>query len=229
MGNRVDHGRKHWYRGQTRERGINIPSLQGWRVGLIDAYKWQPTPVFLPGESHGCRSLVGYSPWGHRVRRDWATSLTVRARWLSGKESACQYRRHRFDPRVEMIPWRRKWQPAPVFLPGKSSGQRSLAGYSHKESATTKHTQIGRRASFSSQRVQTPLQIQPFDRTGTKERENWLICSSVFVSFPRPSVERVSERESSSIQEEEREQMEAGRLHMLEERPSGQQSVHVSG
>ena len=26
--------------------------------------KWQPTPVFLPGESHGQRSLVGYTPWG---------------------------------------------------------------------------------------------------------------------------------------------------------------------
>ena len=31
---------------------------------------WQPTPVFLPGESHGQRSLVGYSPWGRRVRGD---------------------------------------------------------------------------------------------------------------------------------------------------------------
>ena len=29
--------------------------------------KWQPTPVFLPGESHGRRSLIGYSPWGRRV------------------------------------------------------------------------------------------------------------------------------------------------------------------
>ena len=28
--------------------------------------KWQFTPVFLPGESHGRRSLVGYSPWGHK-------------------------------------------------------------------------------------------------------------------------------------------------------------------
>ena len=28
--------------------------------------KWQPTPGFLPGESHGQRSLVGYGPWGHR-------------------------------------------------------------------------------------------------------------------------------------------------------------------
>ena len=28
--------------------------------------KWQPTPVFLPGESHGQRSQAGYSPWGHK-------------------------------------------------------------------------------------------------------------------------------------------------------------------
>ena len=34
--------------------------------------KWQPTPVFLPGESHGQRSLAAYSPWGlKRVRHDW--------------------------------------------------------------------------------------------------------------------------------------------------------------
>ena len=37
-------------------------------------------------------------------------------------------RRHRFDPRK--IPWRRKWQQTPVFLSGKSHGQRSLVGYS---------------------------------------------------------------------------------------------------
>ena len=49
--------------------------------------------------------------------------------WLSGRESACQYRRHRFNPWVREIPWRRKWQPTPVFLPGKSHGQRSLVGY----------------------------------------------------------------------------------------------------
>ena len=50
--------------------------------------------------------------------------------WLSSKETACQCGRHRrcvFDPRVGKIPWRRKWQPTPVFLPGKSHGQRSLA------------------------------------------------------------------------------------------------------
>ena len=44
-----------------------------------------------------------------------------------------------FDPWVRKIPWRRKWQPTPVFLPGESYGQ-SLAGCSpwgHKESDTT--------------------------------------------------------------------------------------------
>ena len=29
--------------------------------------KWQATPVFLPGKSHGQRSLVGYSPWRHKI------------------------------------------------------------------------------------------------------------------------------------------------------------------
>ena len=35
---------------------------------------WQPTPVFLPGKSHGQRSLAGYSPWGHRVGHNWVTN-----------------------------------------------------------------------------------------------------------------------------------------------------------
>ena len=51
-----------------------------------------------------------------------------------------QCKRPRFDPWVGKIPWRRKWQPIPVFLLGKSHGRRSLAGYSpwgHKESDTT--------------------------------------------------------------------------------------------
>ena len=38
--------------------------------------------------------------------------------------------RHRFDPCVRKIPWRRKWQPTPVFLLRKSHRQGSLAGYS---------------------------------------------------------------------------------------------------
>ena len=50
----------------------------------------------------------------------------------SGKESTCQCRRYQrpgSDPWVGRIPWRRAWQPTPVFLPGESHEQRSLAGY----------------------------------------------------------------------------------------------------
>ena len=39
--------------------------------------KWQSTLVLLPGKSHGQRSLVGYSPWGCRVRHNWGTSLSL--------------------------------------------------------------------------------------------------------------------------------------------------------
>ena len=46
-----------------------------------------------------------------------------------GKESACQCTRRRFDPWFRKIPWRGKWQPTPVLLPGKSHGQRRLVGY----------------------------------------------------------------------------------------------------
>ena len=59
---------------------------------------------------------------------------------VSGKESTCQCSRHRrlgFHPWVGKIPWRRKWQSSPVFLPEKSHGLGSLAGYnpwSRKES-----------------------------------------------------------------------------------------------
>ena len=54
-------------------------------------------------------------------------------RWCSGKEPACldrKLKRLSFYPWLGKIPWRREWQPAPVFLPGESHGQRNLAGYS---------------------------------------------------------------------------------------------------
>ena len=42
---------------------MHVQSL-GWKDPLEK--EWQPTPVFLPGKSHGQRSLAGYSPWGHK-------------------------------------------------------------------------------------------------------------------------------------------------------------------
>ena len=62
--------------------------------------------------------------------RPGVTNCRGLACWPSGEESACQRRRHGFDPWMGTIPWRRKWPPTPVFLPGKSRGQRSLVGHS---------------------------------------------------------------------------------------------------
>ena len=72
----------------------------------------------MPGLHRSQGYIVDYAVQG---RLPW---------WLSDKESACQCRRCRFDPWVGKHSWRRKWQPTPVFLPGKSHRQRSLAGYS---------------------------------------------------------------------------------------------------
>ena len=76
----------------------------------------------------------------------------VQFRWLSGKESACQCRRHRrcvFNPLVGKISWSRR-QPTPVFWPREFHGQRNLAGHSpwgHKESDMAEHTHINKEKS----------------------------------------------------------------------------------
>jgi len=46
-------------------------------VKYLREKKWQPTPLFLPGEFHGQRSLAGYSPWGHK-ELDMTERLTTK-------------------------------------------------------------------------------------------------------------------------------------------------------
>ena len=66
----------------------------------------QPTPVLLPGKSHGQRSLVGYRLWG-RIESDTTEHL-----------------------HFHFLSWRWAWQPTPVFLVGESNEQWSLSCYS---------------------------------------------------------------------------------------------------
>ena len=63
------------------------------------------------------------------VRHDWWTSFHFTSGGSEGR-IGLQCGRHGFDPWVGKIPWRREWQPIPVFLPGEFHGQTSLAGYS---------------------------------------------------------------------------------------------------
>ena len=88
-----------------------------FHVVRIRRRQWHPTPVLLPGKSHGRRSLQ--SMQSQRVGNDWATSLFT------------------------FMYCRRKWQPAPVFLPGESQGQRILVGcrlWGRTEADTTEVT-----------------------------------------------------------------------------------------
>ena len=86
------------------------------------------------GVAPGSRELMAWARfrrWSNTYAGCYSPSGILR--WLSPKESTCQCRgrrRFRFDSCVGKIPWRRKWQPTSVFLPGKSHGQRSMAGYS---------------------------------------------------------------------------------------------------
>ena len=78
-----------------------------------------------------------------RVGHDWATSLSFQYTCIKlpggseGKASAHNAEDLCLIPGSGRFPWRRKWQPTPVFLPGESHGQRSLAGYSPQQLDTT--------------------------------------------------------------------------------------------
>ena len=109
------------------------------------------------------RFLCSLLPEMHSQDSSWHS-----LRWLGGKESVCQCRRYKFDPWVGEMAWRREWQSTPVFWPGKSIRQGSLAGYSswggksvslEAEQQASQHTHCGsvHRAALCSQPAQTQI------------------------------------------------------------------------
>ena len=68
------------------------PSFNPWVGKILWRRKWPPTPVLLPGKSHGRKSLVGYSPWGLKesdtTERLHFTSFTFIKRLFSSSFSA---------------------------------------------------------------------------------------------------------------------------------------------
>ena len=87
--------------------------------------------------------LYGKGTKNNRIPTLFIDKLKTRwtSPWLSSKDPpACQCRRHRFDPWLGKIPWRRKWQPTPAFLPGKSTDRGACQSTVHglAESNATK-------------------------------------------------------------------------------------------
>ena len=118
-----------------------IPSMQQIHILVITGCLYT-----VPFEAH-CKHctdifvwifIVVFSPW-HLcllLHSFWFVLSSIRVVfhgllwWLRWLRICLQFRRPRFDPWLEKIPWRREWLPTAMFLPGKSHEQRSLVNYS---------------------------------------------------------------------------------------------------
>ena len=120
------------------------PRCHDWRPRALEpifcskkaAYQWEARAPHL--ESSLRSPQLEQSPHAAMKTQHSQKSINKTINWgfpggASGKEPACQCRRHKrcgLDPWVRKILWKRAWQPTPVFLPGASHGKRSPADYS---------------------------------------------------------------------------------------------------
>ena len=106
----------------------------------------------------------------------------------SGKEPTCQRRRCKrsgFDPSVRKIPWRRAWQPRPVFLSGESHGQRSLVGYHPQGCKELDMTQVNQHRCLYVQKIsQEIFDVQHVLKLGDIRVQMGKILFSFLSSFP---------------------------------------------
>ena len=132
-----------WHQAPRRpDHPLGLCCKSDWESGFRDGEKSWASKRYAVRES--CSHVPNWEPKAYSTRLCDFAGFPDSA---SSKEPACQCSRHkrcRFDPWVRKIPWRRAWQPTPLFLPGESHGQRSLVGYSpwgHKESDMTEVTE----------------------------------------------------------------------------------------
>ena len=108
-------------RSETEVKGVGVLNNPSTWCGC-----WEGSPWVEQGRNRWRKTQSGSESWGVPEQVFWSQeSPRLTSPWRLG----CHHRKHRFDPWIEKIPWRRAWQPTPVFLLGESHGQRSLVGY----------------------------------------------------------------------------------------------------
>ena len=114
---------------ETIER-VPLPLL------LLEDIARNLVPIRGPSPEPYCASTVAFRLQNCDKFQSFISWTSQVMRVVKNPPANARNTRHRFDPWVGNIPWRRKWLPTPVFLTGEFHGQRSLAGYSpwgHKE------------------------------------------------------------------------------------------------
>ena len=111
-----------------------------WGKKILWRKAWQSTPVFLPSESHGQRSLTGYSPWdGKELDTTEATWQAMSSKVAlvvkklpanAGNVKDTGRKRRGFNPWVGKIPLEEEMAPHSSIFDWRIHGQRSLVGYS---------------------------------------------------------------------------------------------------
>ena len=100
----------------------NLPAMQATWVQFLGGEDPLEEGMAIHSSILVWRIPMDSGAWRAAIRgvaksRTWLSDQECMHWWLSGKESGSQCRRYRFDPWIQKIPWRRKWQPTPV-LPG---------------------------------------------------------------------------------------------------------------
>ena len=117
-----------------------VPIIPGFEELDVGTHMWGREGR----EKKSSQTYTPCPPTRHRNERKYEEMDVQTPRWQRTRLQCRRRKRCGFDPWVRKIPQRRKRQPTPVFLPGKSHGQRSPEGYSpwgRKESDTTEATQ----------------------------------------------------------------------------------------